>query len=50
VIANLELTPLSVNQKKNNTIGDRQRSLAKAFNQAGLLPDAGFQRVMAAKQ
>jgi hypothetical protein len=29
VIANLELMPLSVNQKKNNTIGDRQRSLAR---------------------
>lgn len=49
VIANLELMPLSVNQKKNDKIGDRQVSLAKAFHDAGLLSDAGFQRVMAAK-
>ena len=50
VIANLELMPLSVNQKKNDKIGDRQISLAKAFHDAGLLSDAGFQRVMAAKR
>jgi hypothetical protein len=50
VIANLELMPLSVNQKKNDKIGDRQVSMAKAFHDAGLLSDAGFQRVMAAKR
>jgi exosome complex RNA-binding protein Rrp42 (RNase PH superfamily) len=50
VIANLELMPLSVNQKKNDKIGDRQISLAKAFYDAGRLSDAGFQRVMAAKR
>ena len=50
VIANLELMPLSVNQKKNDKIGDRQISMAKAFHGAGLLSDAGFQRVMTAKQ
>ena len=50
VIANLELMPLSVNQKKNDKIGDRQISLAKAFHDAGLLSDAGFQRVIAAKR
>lgn len=50
VIAYLELIPLSVNQKKNDKIGDRQVSLAKAFHDAGLLSDAGFQRVMAAKR
>jgi hypothetical protein len=50
VIANLELMPLSVNKKKNDKIGDRQVSLAKAFNDAGLLSDAGFQRVMVAKR
>jgi hypothetical protein len=50
VIANLELMPLSVNQKKNDKVGDRQISLAKAFHDAGLLSDAGFQRVMAAKR
>jgi len=50
VIANLELMPLTVNQKKNDKIGDRQVSLAKAFHDAGLLSDAGFQRVIAAKR
>ena len=50
VIANLELMPLSVNQRKNDKIGDRQVSLAKAFYDAGLLSDAGFQSVIAAKQ
>lgn len=50
VIANLELMPLSVNRKKNDKIGDRQISLAKAFHDAGLLSDAGFQRVMTAKR
>lgn len=39
--ANLEFMPLSVNQKKNDTIGE-QRVLAKAFHDAGLLSDAGF--------
>jgi hypothetical protein len=50
VIANLELMPLSVNRRKNDKVGDRQVSLAKAFHAAGLLPAAGFQRVMAAKR
>jgi hypothetical protein len=50
VIANLELLPLSLNQKKNDTIGDRQISLAKAFHDAGLLSDAGLQKVMGAKR
>lgn len=50
VIANLELMPLTLNRKKNDKIGDRQVSLAKAFHDAGLLSDAGFQRVMAAKR
>ena len=48
VIANLELMPLSVNQKKNNKVGDRQVSLAKALNAAGLLSDEGFRLVMGA--
>lgn len=47
VIANLELMPLSLNLKKNDEIGDRQISTAKEFHAAGLLPDAGFRRVMA---
>ena len=50
VIANLELMPLSVNQRKGNKIGDRQVSLAKALRDAGLLQNAGFQSVMAAKR
>lgn len=50
VIANLELMPLTVNRKKNDEIGERQVSMAKAFHAAGLLSDAGFQRVMAAKR
>jgi len=50
VIANLELMPLSVNQKKNDKVGDRQISLAKALHDVGLLSDAGFQCVMAAKR
>jgi hypothetical protein len=50
VIANLELMPLSVNRKKSDKIGDRQISMAKSFHSAGLLSEAGFQRVMAAKQ
>lgn len=49
VIANLELMPLSVNQRKNSNIGDRQRSMAKAFHISGLLSKEGFQRVMEAK-
>jgi hypothetical protein len=50
VIANLELMPLTVNQKKNDKIGDRQVSMAKAFHAAGLLTDAGCKRVMEAKR
>lgn len=49
VIANLELMPLSVNQKKNSNIGDRQRSMAKAFYLCGLLSKEGLQRVIEAK-
>lgn len=50
VIANLELLPLSVNQRKNDAIGDRQIALAKAFHDAGLLSDAGFKRVIEARR
>jgi hypothetical protein len=42
--------PLSVNRKKNDKIGDRQVSMARAFHDAGLLSDEGFQRVMAARK
>ncbi len=37
VIANLELMPLRINQSKGNSIGDRQRSLARKLHAAGLL-------------
>jgi hypothetical protein len=37
VVANLELMPLRVNQRKGDTIGDRQRSLARQLHAAGLL-------------
>jgi hypothetical protein len=50
VIANLELMPLSVNRKKNDKIGDRQISMARTFNDAGLLSDGAFQRVMASRK
>lgn len=47
VIANLELMPMSVNRRKSNKVGERQVSMAKQFNAAGLLPNAGLQRVLA---
>jgi hypothetical protein len=50
VIANLELMPLTLNQRKGDKVGDRQVSLAKQLHSAGLLSNEGFQRVMAAKQ
>ena len=37
VVANLELLPLRMNEKKNAKIGKRQKSLAKQLHQAGLL-------------
>jgi hypothetical protein len=36
-IANLELMPLRLNQRKNDTIGDTQRDLAQKLYAAGLL-------------
>lgn len=36
-IANLELMPLRLNQSKSDTIGQRQRGLAKQLHAAGLL-------------
>lgn len=50
VIANLELMPLGVNKRKNDSVGDRQISLAKAFHRAGLLSDSGLRKVMDAKK
>ena len=45
VIANLELLPLRVNERKNAKIGSRQRSLAKQFYQAGLLSGSRLKTV-----
>jgi hypothetical protein len=45
VIANLELMPLRVNEKKNDKIGDRQRSLARKLFEAGLLSKKGLKAV-----
>ncbi len=50
VIANLELMPLTLNRKKNDKIGDRQVSLAKAFHGAGLLSDAAYHRILAVEK
>jgi len=46
VIANLELMPLGLNESKNDRIGERQVTLAKAFRDAGLLSDDGLRRVL----
>jgi hypothetical protein len=49
VIANLELMPLSVNQRKGDKIGDRQTSLARKLNAAGLLSAEDLDRVLTAR-
>ena len=46
VIANLELMPLRMNEKKNAKIGDRQRDMAKKFHKAGLLSRKGLEAVL----
>lgn len=48
VIGNLELMPLSVNQRKGNKVTDRQVSLARKLHAAGLLSAAGLAAVEAA--
>ncbi len=45
VIANLELMPLKLNQSKNDSIGPRQRDLARQFQAAGLLPENSFRQL-----
>jgi len=45
VIANLELMPLRMNERKNAAVGDRQRALAKKFREAGLLSARGLTAV-----
>jgi hypothetical protein len=48
VIANLEFMPLKMNRSKNDKVSERQLSLARKLHAAGLMTDAGFQRVAAA--
>lgn len=50
VIANLEFMPLRMNERKNASIGDRQRSMAKKFYQAGLLSAEGLGKVQSRGQ
>jgi len=45
VIANLELMPLKLNQKKNNSVGERQVSHAEKLHAAGLLSREGLHGV-----
>ena len=47
VIANLEFMPLKKNISKNDTVGKPQLELARKLHDAGLLGDAGLQRVKA---
>ncbi len=46
VIANLELVALKMNEGKNDTVGARQKDLAKKLNKAGLLSKAGLKKVL----
>ena len=45
VIANLEVMPLKLNMRKGDKVGDRQMDLAGKLHDAGLLSDAGLERV-----
>ena len=44
---NLEMMPLTLNQKKSAKIGQRQIDLAKRWNKDGLLSDEGLEAVLA---
>jgi hypothetical protein len=43
---NLEMMPLTMNQRKSAKIGIRQIDLARRWNQDGLLSDAGLKAVL----
>jgi hypothetical protein len=43
---NLEMMPLTLNQRKSAKIGQRQMDLARRWNQDGLLSDAGLKAVL----
>ncbi len=45
VIANLELLPLRLNQRKNSDVGQRQRALAEQFYRAGMLSAARLKEI-----
>lgn len=45
VIANLELLPLRLNQRKSDSVGERQVSLARKLHRAGLLSTGGLARI-----
>jgi hypothetical protein len=49
VIANLQLMPLRMNEKKNAHIGDRQRDMAEKLYRAGLLSRKGLETVLQRK-
>lgn len=43
---NLEFMPDTLNKRKSDKVGDRQRQLAKKWHEIGLLSEAGMVRVM----
>lgn len=45
VIANLELLPLRLNQRKSDSVGERQVALARKLHRAGLLSTGGLARI-----
>jgi hypothetical protein len=46
---NLEMMPLTLNQRKSAKIGQRQMDLAKRWNTDGLLSDAGLKAAFGAE-
>jgi len=48
-IYNLEMMPLTLNQRKGAKVTQRQIDLAKRWNADGLLSDAGFKAVLAGR-
>lgn len=49
VVANLELMPLRMNERKSAKIGDRQKALARRLFNAGLLKKEGLRAVESAR-
>jgi hypothetical protein len=43
---NLEMMPLTLNQRKSAKVGQRQLDLAERWHKAGLLSDEGFRAVL----